>query len=341
MDDLKKILNYIDNLEKRIHQLEDQTEHPSFMNTKSLESDTSQLSSKMQARLELMHTIRQMYPGLFVTVAKRKDGGGLLLTPKVNNQNYTMKFYRSKNYSQNRLFAWFSIRSGDLFEKPNDFYVMSVSFEDKNHTFLFDYDTLMKLVQHKKSIQREKHGQESDESIIHFYIEEQHGAYMETREINQSLDKERGMIEGGLNVSHAYNNFSIIEKITSANHQNQNSLITTSNPQVIKNMIDEILHQAFLIPLKSNDYYYKGNPILLIQFQPDDDIQLESNIFESLKKVILHIETNQKETLHVIQTIKNKVMKHTLHIPLYISVSLTQEKETKATLICIGEHTID
>ena len=57
--------------------------------------------------------------------------------------------------------------------------------------------------------------------------------------------------------------------------------------------------------------------------------------------MILHIETNQKETLHVIQSIKNKVMRHTLHIPLYISVSLTQEKETKATLICIGEHTID
>ena len=342
MDDLKKILNYIDNLEKRIHQLEDQTEQPSFINAKSIESDTSQLSSKMQARLELMHTIRQMYPGLFVTAAKRKDGGGLLLTPKATNQNFTMKFYRSKNYSLNRLFAWFSIRSDDLFEKPNDFYVMSVSYEEKNHTFLFDYETLMKLVQHKKSIQREKHGQETDESIIHFYIEEKHGSYMETREINQSLDKERGMIEGGLDVSYAYNNFSIIEKITSATHlQNQNALTTTSNPQVIKNMIDEILHQEFLIPLKSNDYYYKGNPILLIQFQPDDDIQLESNIFESLKRVILHIETNKKETLHVIQSIKNKVMRHTLHIPLYISVSLTQEKETKATLICIGEYTID
>lgn len=341
MSELRNIVDYLDKLEKRIHKLEDQSVNLSNASLNLGNRNLSQLSSKMQARLELMHTIRHRYPGLFVTVAKRKDGGGLLLTNKASNQNFTMKFYRSKNYSKNRLFAWFSIRSVDLFKSPNDFYAMSVSFEDKNHTFLFDHDSLVKLIKQKKSIQREKFGQEIDSSIIHFYIEQQQNEYMETRELNQSLDKDRGVIEGGINVTSAFNNFQIIEKTTAVSQNICDAPTMTSNPEIIKNIIDEILHQNFLIPLKSNDYYLKGNPILLIEFKPQEEIKIEKEFLDSLKRVILHIETHSNETFQMIEKLKNKVVNQIKHIPLNISVTMAQEKETIVKLICIGEYTID
>jgi hypothetical protein len=343
MDDIQKILSYLKQFDKRITNLESQKIENSSKAFEINQKSEASLSNKMQSRIELMQKIRTMYPGLFVTIAKRVDGGGLLLTDKLTGKNYRIKFYKSKNWSQHRIFGWFSVRTVDIDENDYDFYVMSVDYNNETHNFIFSKQELLLLIQEKKMIILDKNFENTKEEIMHFYIEQQGDYFFETREMNQSLDKDRGEIKGGMDVSYSYNNFESIRKVTGETLVENQQYVFTNNEKVIKNLIYEILEHDFIIPIRKSDFVFSGSILGYIEYKGIDKVyEVKSHIIDKLKRVVLHIDMDKDMSASYIQSIKNEILKHIgKDIPLIIGVSLNELNVIKSSIVFIGEYLIN
>lgn len=341
MKELKSIIEHVAKLEARLQKIESDID-VNKIEIKSKSNKKNEQSSKMQARLELMHQLREMYPSLLVSIAKRHEGGGLLLTNRSNKENYRLKFYRSKNYSSSRLFGWFSIRSKDVFESNNDLYALSVSFDNKNHLFIFDHQTLVNIIQMKKVIQREKNGQETEESIIHFYIEKQQQKYIETREYNQSLDTNRGKIEKGIDLTSSYNNFQVIEKVVNIKKSNNNFKFSTFDKKLIKNLFEEIFYQDLIIPLDKKYIKNSGNLMFYSEYTEFTETIFDKTDLSKSKRLIIYIEMNKDDTLEKIKVIKNNIGNLIDNeIELIISVALKAVDKPITKLFLFSEYQID
>lgn len=342
MDDLQKIISHLKQFDKRLSQLENnKVQH--YSNENSTNNLDTTLSSKMQSRIDLMQELRDMYPNFFVTIAKRVDGGGLLLTDKMSGENYRLKFFKSKNWSSNRLFGWFTIRAVDVYETTFDFYVMSLDYENTTHNFIFNKQEILTLVEKKKSINLEKNGENTQEEIIHFYIEQQGDHFFETREINQSLDKERGEVKGGIDVSHAYNNLKLIGLMTGETTFVSQDYVFTHNEKVIKNLIYEMLKRHFLIPIRKSDYVLSGALLGYIEFEGNHKtFKVHRNILDKLKRVVLCIDIDKNMSISNIDLIKESVLKQVgRDTPLIIGVSLNESNTIKSSIVFIGEYLVD
>jgi hypothetical protein len=343
MDDIQKILSYLKQFDRRLTVLESNKTENTNKEHDFNQINEHALSHKMQSRLDFMQKIKEMNPGLFVTIAKRVDGGGLLLTNKLNGENYKIKFYKSKNWSQNRIFGWFSVRAKDIYENDNDFYAMSVDYDNQNHNFIFSKQELLLLVQEKKMIILDRNMENIQEDIIHFYIEQQGDKFYETRELNQSLDKDRGVLEGGIDVSHSYNNLQLIKLMIGETLVLEKNYVFTNNEKVIKNLIFEILEHNFIIPIRKSDFVFSGSLLGYIEFKGHDQtFEVEKDILSKLKRVVLHIDMDKNMPASFIQSIKEEVLKHIgSDIPLVIGVSLNEVNIMKSSIVFIGEYLID
>lgn len=347
MDDLNKILDYLKQFDKRLSQLENNKikRNPNEITYfNNLNSDQA-LSNKMQSRIDLMQTLRDMYPGYFITIAKRIDGGGLLITSKTTGDNFRLKFYKSKNWSSQRLFGWFTIRAVDIFENNFDLYALSVDYENQTHNFIFSKQQLLQLVEKKKLISYEKNGELIQEDILHFYIEQQGNHFFETREVNQSLDKDRGEIKGGIDVSNAYNHLSQIGEIIGESTQTkqEKAYVFTDDEKVIKNLVYEILEHTFLIPIRRSDFVFSGGLLGYLEYQGiHTNYEISENILKNLKRVVLHIDIDADKSLSDIETIKASLIeKIGSEVPLIIGVSLNTSKFIKSSIVFIGEYLLD
>lgn len=140
-DKYDEIVEKLEILEKKYQDLENELrpKNEKIKIQNQTENDTS-ISKRSFARNYLISQISDLYPGLFVSIASRNDGGGILLTRKKDMATYKVKFYYSRNYKDNRLFAWFSIRAKDI--NQYDYYALSVDFNNENHVFILDNESL-------------------------------------------------------------------------------------------------------------------------------------------------------------------------------------------------------
>ena len=294
--------NKINQLLERISQLESKVNQMSVHNiANALDKNNDEgLSDKLKSRQRLLETIKSTYPGVLVTIAKRQDGGGLLLINKHNNQSYRVKCYYSRNYSSQRIFGWFSVRSVDIFDTPYDFYAMSLDFNEKNHVFMFSQKQMQALMNDKQSLR--DHGNQTDR-LEHLYIEDNKGTFYETREIDKNLDEYRGLVAGGFDVTYAYQNLDVIQEILGNIKEDSNKPFVTHDISIIKSKVHEILYNKdkFVVVLNRKDFFYRGNLYQYIEMdlQENDlsDIDFKN---EDIKLVVVHIRTHANTPLVVI-----------------------------------------
>jgi len=327
---LNQLIDRINKLEEQLYQIK-----PSLTSLNSQYNHTeSNMSDKMKSRQLLLEKIKTLYPGLMVTIAKRQDGGGLLLINKSDNKAYKVKFFYSKNYRDERLLGWFSVRTTDLYDNPYDFYAMSVDFNQKNHVFLFSQAQLKELLKQKHLI---RDTGKSKEPIEHFYIEDINQKFYETRELNKNLDMYRGIVQGGINVSYAYQNFNVINDIIGDIKKVSNAQFITEDIVVIKNKIHEILKNQFLIPLNRKDFYYTGNLLQYIEVNLDDSKLSNVNMdTENLKSIILHINANSNTPLSVIHGAVQEI-NNLYKVPVLFGLTINDEIVVQSQLFVIGK----
>ena len=293
------LIEKIEQLEQRINQMNTTP----IVHSNRLSNSENKMSDKLLSRQILFEKVKILYPGLMVTIAKRQDGGGLLLINKHNNQSYRVKCFYSRNYSSSRIFGWFSIRKTDLFDTPYDFYAMSLDFNQKNHVFIFSQKQMLSLINDKQSL-RDNNSNNQVDRLEHFYIENNKGIFYETREVDKNLDEYREIVEGGINISYAYQNYDIFHETIEGIYEVSNKPFITNDLTVIKNRVYEVLNSQFMIPLQRKDFYYTGSlyQYIEINFKDHKVSELELDI-DNIKSVVLHIRAHSNTPLNDINNI--------------------------------------
>lgn len=294
----------INQLLERINQLESKVSKMSIPNITNTPDKVIEggMSDKLKSRQKLLDNIRLTYPGLLVTIAKRQDGGGLLLINKHNNQSYRVKCYYSRNYSSHRIFGWFSVRNVDIVDTPYDFYAMSLVFNQKDHVFMFSQKQMAELMKNKQSLRNDNN---QTDRLEHFYIEDNKGVFYETREIDKNLDEYRGMVDGGFNVTYAYQNLDVMQEVIGDIKEDTSKPFVTSNTTIIKSKVHEILsnEDKFVIKLNRKDFYYTGNLYQYLEMNlQDNDLSGVDFKNENIRLVVIHIRAHSNTPLSVIQS---------------------------------------
>lgn len=329
----------LDLLIERINQLEakvSQMNAPVVIQTR-METTEHDMSDKLKSRQVLLETIQNQYPGLMVTIAKRQDGGGLLLINKKNNNTYRMKCYYSKNHRQERLFGWFSLKTSDVIENPYDFYAMGLDFNGKHHVFIFNHTQVLDVLKKRNP---HKDLKTSTELIEHMYIEAINQRFFETREIDKSLDDYRGMVEGGVDVTFAYNHYELIQDTIGDIQVASNQPFITSDPVVIKNKIHEVLKNRFLVPLYRKDFYYTGDLQQYIEMNNDDVKPNPSDLkMDNIKSVIMHIQAGYNTPLSIIHNIITDI-EALFGVTVLMGLSMREQKGAVSQIFIIGNKEV-
>lgn len=330
---LSQLIDRVSQLEQRINQMST----PTILQNNRVVNQESNISDKLMSRQILLEKITTLYPGLMVTIAKRQDGGGLLLINKRDNQSYRVKCYYSRNYSKDRLFGWFSIRTMDLYETPYDFYAMSLDFNQKNHLFLFSQKQILDIMKEKKSL-RDK--SKSIDQLEHFYIEDNKGVFYETREIDKNLDQYRGIVEGGIDVSFGYQNYVLFQDVIGEIKEVSNKPFITNDIAVIKNKVHEVLNSQFMIPLQRKDFYYTGNLQQYIEINMED-YQLNESDFnlDNIKLIILHIRAHSSKPLSSIHNIVVEI-NDLFKAPVLMGLSINNSYSLQSQIFILGNKEV-
>lgn len=331
-DKLNQLIERINQLESKVRQLST----PSVSHNR-YEGTEIEPSDKLKSRQKLLEAIQSKYPGLMVTIAKRQDGGGLLLVNKKDGRTFKVKCYYSKNHREERIFGWFSLRTTDLVENPHDFYAMGLYFNEKHHVFIFSHKQVMDLFKERNPL---KDIRKSNDLIEHVYIEEINNQFFETREVDKNLDEYRGLVEGGVNVSYAHDNLNILTEIIGDIQNASNQPFISTDIAVIKNKIYEVLKRPFLIPLERTDFFYKG---YLQQFIEMNSIDMKLNPadfrLEAIHSMVLHIQASPDTPLsriHESVTEINQLFK----VPIKLGLSFHEQTDILTQLFIIGNKEV-
>lgn len=320
----------LEELFERVSELERKINSPRVAEILAIETKSSEEitngSERTIARNALIKKITLLYPGLFVSVAKRTDGGGLLLTRRADLSSYRVKFYYSKNYktTEGRIFGWFSIRVEDLYTDKYDFYAMSLDFQDENHVFIFSYKQIMNLLEKKHALRVENinNNEDTDVEIEHFYIEQINHLFFETREINKNIIDYRVPAEGGIDVTYSYNNLAIFGEGIKGSKETKESILTINDRLIIRKKIDEILYSDFIVPLHKKDFSI-GLVSEYIEINGENkDFQYDKEKIDKIKLIVVHCkvkESSSLDTLHNITLKMKKVFGEDIHMIFGVS----------------------
>jgi hypothetical protein len=330
---LNQLIEKIEHLEQRINQMST----PTVLQNNRFANQENTLSDKLMSRQILLEKITTLYPGLMVTIAKRQDGGGLLLINRHDNQSYRVKCYYSRNYSKDRLFGWFSIRTIDLYETPYDFYAMSLDFNQNNHLFLFSQKQILDIMKEKKLL-RDKN--KPTDQLEHFYIEDNKGVFYETREIDKNLDQYRGTVNGGIDVSYGYQNYDLFQDVIGEIKEVSNKPFTTNDVAFIKNKIHEVLNNQFVVPLEKRDFYHKSNLYQYIEMGLQDNklSELKSD-FDNIKSVVIHIRAHSYTPLSVIHSTMLEV-ENLFNVSVITGVTIDNQRTTQTQIFVLGNKEV-
>lgn len=344
MDDsklIKQLQERLEKLEQKLGQPEEKKPLRSMeVSLPEPEEENEPMSERSHARKHLMETLKEKYPGLFVTIAKRADGGGLLLTNRSDHSTYTLKFYYSKNYKKERLFSWFTFKTKDKEGKPlapSDFYAMCVDYAGQYHYFIFTNEQLNELLSKKKQWRKVNSGSMEQIDIENFYFEAVGEGYSETREQDQNMNEYRQPVKSGFDVTKQYGAFDLIGKVVGPLSESNQSAFITSEMAFIKGKIAEILHQDAIISLKRSDFFREE---ILQYIEVNSDLMnfgIDADLRSQVHRVVVHVKAPDTMDLGTLARIVTQ-LKAIVGSHVYYTVGLSRSKreEIQTQVILIG-----
>lgn len=178
-----EMMSRVQTLEQKVKVLEEQNEKPGSLVDEDgfEEQDRETKITRSVARQHVMDKIKKMYGYVDVQKGNRAKQADIILTVNSGEnkgKELLGKFFYSKSFNDFPS-GWHTLKSSDLEKTYINFYVFTVSFEEKFYNFIFSREEMKQYVLKKAK-------DSSDQYYFYFHVND--GKKVETRDDERDVE---------------------------------------------------------------------------------------------------------------------------------------------------------
>ena len=278
---IKTLIERVGKLERKVEKLE----KSKTTSSTSKSYDKNHSMTRNEAALYIMDQLTKYNPEYTAVKGNRTEGSGIILSHEQSGTVYKSKYFHANNLRRDRLFGWHKVHKRHV-EDAYDFYIFTIKWNQKIHSFIFNLEDMSRLVSEKEV---------NDKGYYLLYFEQRGVQYFENRDKSDQF---------GNDVTANHSNWRVLKPFSSAQ-------IITDQEIVYDKVLDvKLTPQDNEIVSVDFDAYPKEREetILVEDTYPTNNWNLEDDWVQNKKVFIdIHcIDNDLSYILNVVNEISSK-----------------------------------